>query len=55
MSNKKTEPPPPSELTRRDLLERAEELRAIATRILISAGDLVISAERMPGGSVKPQ
>ncbi len=52
--DKKTAPPPALEPTRRDLLARAEELRATAAKILTSAGDLILIAERMPGASVKP-
>jgi len=50
-----TMPPPSAEGTRRDILKRVEMLRAQAAQILATAGDLVMIAERMPGGSVKPQ
>lgn len=53
-NEKPTQPPPPLEQTRRDLLKRVEDLRATAAQILTTAGDLVLIAERMPGGSVKP-
>lgn len=52
--DKKTEPPPPLEQSRRDILARVSELRETAKQILTTAGDLVLIAERMPGGSVKP-
>jgi hypothetical protein len=52
-SEKPTMPPPPREVTRRDILARVDELRAEAQRILATAGDLVLIAERMPGGSVR--
>jgi hypothetical protein len=51
---KRTEPPPPCEVTRKDILARVDELRAEAQRILTTAGDLVLIAERLPGGSVRP-
>ena len=53
-NDKPTTPPPPCEVTRRDILARVDELRAEAQRILTTAGDLVLIAERLPGGSVKP-
>ena len=50
----KTAPPPPVEETRRDILARVDALRAEAAKILETAGHLVLIAERMPGGSIKP-
>ena len=51
--SKPTTPPPPCEVTRRDILSRVDELRAQAQRILTTAGDLVLIAERMPGDNLR--
>jgi hypothetical protein len=53
--SKPTTPPPPNEQARRDILARVDELRAEATRILTTAGDLVLIAERLaPEGAMRP-
>jgi hypothetical protein len=52
---KPTTPPPPNEQARRDILARVDDLRAEATRILTTAGDLILIAERLaPAGAMKP-
>ncbi len=50
----KTEPPPPAEQTRREMLEHADKLSELINGLAAHRGWIVEMAERMPGGSVKP-